>query len=396
MTIIGVEWSGSNSSPTLTRIGYDGTHATYSGPASGGTPFNAFGTWGNMQRVTVADDGSVTSTWGSFCYSDSDTALGQVMVQIPAFLFWTDTLNYNSYGGHARYYIADLSDIGQQITPYGILVAPHVLSTSDIHPLFYVDGSFVENAYVGAFEGFLDPNTSLLTSVAGRLPSTIDTNTDARSYAENRGTGWELTTIQALSALQLLSMVENATLNSQSAIGNGIVGASQPANTGATGSTGTDQGNLSYGTGANNTTAMSYRGVENLYGNLEMVVEGINISNYPTAYIAPQSRTRPVYYQWNELGSPYVAGPNLVNSGSGGWIKAMAPGTGLFYLLPITSGGSSSTYFCDQTWMPSLSNMVLYQGGNYADGAGAGIFAQRYEQVDTYPAGARLQYLPSA
>jgi len=397
MTIIGVNWAGNASSPTLTRIGHDGTNGTYTGPASGGTLFNSFGTWENMRRVNLWDDGTVTSTWGTRCYIDTNTgSLGQVMVQIPAFLCYMETYYYGS--GEARFYIADMGDIGSTVTLHSGLT--HTLTEADTHQLFVVDGNYVDYAYVSAFEGYLNQNTIMIDSVAGVTPTTFETNTVARSYAEARDTGWELMNIQALSALQLLYIIEYASLNSQSAIGNGITGAGALANTGATGTTGTDRGNLSYGTTGNSTTAMSYRGIENLWGNQRTVIDGLNVNTSLAAWIAPQSRTRPTYYQWADYASPYVSYGTILNGAGGSWIKAMIP-TGIFgantcYFLPITGSGSASTYFCDETWMASTGNNVLVAGGLYNDGTAAGIFAQRYEVVDTVAEGARLQYIPSA
>ncbi len=395
MTVIGVNWAGNASSPTLTRIGIDGTHSTYTGPVSAGTPFNTFGPWAGMQRVNVYDDGTVTTNWGTRCYSDTSTNLGQVMVQIPQFLFFTDPSDYN--GGQARYYIGETSDIGVTIQTTGIAPA-HTMAQSDVHPLFNVDGNYVDYAYVSAFEGYWDPTTLMMDSVAGVPPTTFTTNTLARSYAEARDTGWELMNIQALSALQLLFIVEYATLNSQAALGNGIVSASGIANTGATGTPGTDRGNLSYGTTSNSTTAMSYRGVENLWGNLQNVVDGLNVDTSNYAWIAPQSRTRPTYYEWELNASPYVKqSSTITNAGAGGWMKRPnQTATGSWNFLIGATGASSSTYFCNECWEATTGLLVLNQGGNYNDSTGAGLFAQRYTVTDATPAGARLQYLPSS
>jgi len=397
MTVIGVKWVGNASSPTLTRIGHDGTNSTYTGPASGGTLFNSFGTWGEMRRVNLWDDGTVTSSWGTRCYTDSYVNdLGQVMVQIPAFLCWIDRSGAGS--GDARFWVGLPSDIGTVVDTYGLAPA-HTFSETDTHPLFIVDGNYVDYAYISAFEGYIN-NDMVLESVAGVTPSTIDTQTDARTYAESRGTGWELMTIQATSALQVLYMVEYATLNSQSAIGNGITSAGGIANTGATGSTGTDRGNLTYGTTGNSTTAMSYRGVENLWGNISCAVEGLNVNASRVPWIAPQSRTRPTYYQWSTFSSPYVTQTSAIfNSGAGSYIESLMPYQSkscVSAFLGYTGGGTSSTYFCDDAWLPTTGNLVMMQGGRYNDAAGAGIFAQRFNVIDTISTGGRLQYLPSA
>lgn len=396
------------SSPTLTRIGYDGTANTYTGPASGGAAFDSHGVWGQMTRINVWEDGSPGAVWNTRCYTDTDTTnYGPVMVRIPRFLYWADKSNY-SYT-HGRYYIADPSMAGQVSIPrYSPSQdgAPHPLTDDDTHPLFIVDGEIVDYAYVSAFEGYLN-SAAKIESTAGKTPSLFATNTLARTYAENRDLGWELMTIQAWSAIQALFMVEYARLDSQAAIGNGITGAAGVANTGATGSTGTDRGNATYGTTGNATTEMCYRGIENIFGNMQTVIDGLNVDSSLHAWIAPQSRNRSTYcYAWAQYETPYVdtetAWPyvSVLNGGSGG-SYIMAPNRSSTSMpvwpnLPYTGGGSSSTYWCDKTWMAATGNNVLLAGGRYDDAAAAGMFAQRFTVVDTVMSGARLQYLPSA
>lgn len=397
----GVNWAGNASSPTLTRIAMDSTNATYVSlgyPESGGAAFDSFtynsAPWANMKRVNLWDDGAVTSTWGTQCYTDTDTDdRGQVMVQIPRFLFYIDLSYYAS--GKAYFYIADpcAANRGSVMQANGVY---HALTDADTHPLFTVDGKNVDYAYISAFEGYVN-DSGVMESKAGVAPTSIDTQTDARIAAEARGQGWELMNIDAYSALQLLYMVEYATLNSQAAIGNGITSAAGVANTGATGTTGTDRGNLTYGTTGNSTTAMSYRGVENLWGNMRTVVDGINIDSSNKIWgVTSPSRTRPTY-AWSTYTSPYVNiyATALLNGGAGSYIKTIIPtdphGS---WFLPYTGGGSSSTYWCDETWEPTTGDLAVFPGGQYNDGAGAGIFAQRFLAADSAAGGARLQYLP--
>lgn len=392
MTIIGVAWTTNASSPTLTRIGQVGDAGSYTGPASAGALFDAWagGPWKGMQRCNVWDDGSLTSVHGTRCYTDTDVGtLGQSMVQIPAFLYFVDP---SSTANTIKFYIGLPSDIGSWIQTSGGWYGYYQLSAADMHPLFVVDGTNVADAYVSTYEGYFNTTTAMIESKAGVAPSTFGTNTLAREYAENRGTGWELMTIQALSALQLLYIVEYASLNSQASVGNGFTGTTLQ-NTGATGSTGTDRGNLTYGVTANATTAMSYRGVENLFGNMQTQIEGLNVDASQYAWVAPQSRTRPSYYTWAYV-APYVKYSTILNGGAGSFMKTHCA-TPAYTFLPLAGAGNATTYCCDEIFEAAAGDNVLLSGGQYDDTTAAGIFAQRYTVVDTVASGARIQYLPS-
>ena len=151
-----------------------------------------------------------------------------------------------------------------------------------VHPAFSRNSVTKAQIYLGAYEGYYD-GVSKLQSVAGVTPTTgaspIDWSEDAyRSAAELRGTGWEQMDYLTLCAVQLLCLLEYGTFCMTGTIGYGITNDTAMHNTGETGSTGTQRGNTTYGTTANQTTAMSYRGIENLYAHLFHVVDGINFN----------------------------------------------------------------------------------------------------------------------
>lgn len=138
----------------------------------------------------------------------------------------------------------------------------------------------------------------LLCSVAGKKPISgklggVGSKTQFETMANNIGSGWHLNTIKAESANQLLMMIELGRFNTQAAIGQGVV--SCPSNgsyncssyTGATASLGNATGMAtettyeSAGTETVNTTngklSVTYRGVENPWGNIWKHTNGINL-----------------------------------------------------------------------------------------------------------------------
>lgn len=180
---------------------------------------------------------------------------------------------------------------------YYVSATPH--AGFKIHPAFVVDGKELDKVYMSAYEACLydtsaktynltdEQNGDFTASTGDKLSSiakakpvsgqTQNATIDAyRQTAHNRGTGWELDLIQTLSATQLLFMVEYASLNSQEAIADGRCHITDDAKsnlatlTGATASLGDASGSDSA------TGSVSYRGQENLWGDIYSVTDGLN------------------------------------------------------------------------------------------------------------------------
>ena len=121
-----------------------------------------------------------------------------------------------------------------------------------------------------------------LSSVAGSFPacglSASFHRKNCRSIAQNRGAGWSLPYPATICCSLLLFAVEYATFDVQRAIGSGIVqkdseaAAPPPDICGQTSSLGNASG---MATGVNGKVGVSYRGEENLWGNLAIYVDGV-------------------------------------------------------------------------------------------------------------------------
>ncbi len=231
------------------------------------------------QAVTVGEgESAVTYAAGTIV---------QVMVEQPKFYYkgvplLMEKTTKGAIIRKARYYVSDTPKVGFKI-----------------HPDFVVNGVENDYSYHSAFEGSLydvsagayilddsqiaDFNADMLASIANAKPisglTQNLTRANTRKLAQKRGTGWEQMTVQAESATQLLFMIEYANLNMQSKIGNGAVskaddGKSNMAeNTGATITLGNASGAV---VNANGIQIVSYRGEENLYGNIWKWSDGIN------------------------------------------------------------------------------------------------------------------------
>jgi hypothetical protein len=354
-----------------------------------------------MGRVSLRPDGSTSSrcatnqtslqtaaNWGDNCYSDTDDTGGeQKMVYIPQFCYYVDYVA-------AHNIVWWVGQVGDQFTLQAadgtFTGGTYTFSSSDIHQAFIVDSVAKSAAYVSAYEGYYNSGLGYIESKAGVTPTgtdnaTVTTGTLMRTYVEAAGVGWEIATVQMYSALQYLYVIEYASLNSQSALGYGFTNTTLQ-NTGTT----TSYGNASYG-GAN-TVAMSFRGVENLWGNTRTFIEGMNV-NSGAVYISPQSRGHT--YAWGISTSPYASASVTIPSANS-YITAVASSPAWAFLPSAASGGSASTYFCDQETEASGWAAELF-GGYYTSSNNAGVFAQFAAFTATHANVncVRVQYLPS-
>ena len=282
-----------------------------------GADFDSIGAFGGRRRCNVTNEGTVIAYYGDAGYTETgkltkavtvdgtEYPVGypvQVMVEQPRFYYRVVPLVLepveNGRGCHlrkARYYVSDTPRAGFRL-----------------HPAFISNGKEKQAVYLSAYEGCLwdasastyikddaqvgDFSTDMLSSIAGAKPASGVgvqnlSRSNARQLAENRGPGWEMAYAATLSVSQLLMVIEYASFHMQRAIGQGAVsktddGVSNLAeNTGATASLGNASGTATNG---NNIQMVSYRGEENLWGNIMEMVDGMNVLN-PDPFTAGQS-----------------------------------------------------------------------------------------------------------
>jgi hypothetical protein len=198
-----------------------------------------------------------------------------------------------------------------------------------------------------------------------------------RTRARAIGTGWGIQDFNLISAIQLLMIVEFGTFNTQTAIG---MGRTQLNNgdwadgsyyglNGLSNNIGNATGNVNYSGDADDAGAdlnyMSYRGIENFYGNVWKWVDGINVQDN-----VPFISNSPALFADDTFTGSYIsAGITMINSD--GWQNTLAQvGTGFF---PVSVGAGSSTKITDYYWQNS-GNRVVMLGGAADNGSAAGAF----------------------
>jgi hypothetical protein len=192
-------------------------------------------------------------------------------------------------------------------------------------------------------------------------------------------------TYRAIQAIQTLYLIEYADFDTQTTIGRGYVDAAvgsgnESINTGATISLGNASGE---GSGSVGLRAMSYRGIENWYGNIFKFVDGLNIEGNHKAYIANES------FASDTFTSPYVLEGTLSSSNT--FVTNI-----LFPEFLATAVGGSSTSHLHDEYFQNTGNRVAHQGGNWNIGFNSGGFGFRMSSNTTSSGsstGTRIQIL---
>lgn len=356
-------WNFGSSSTALTRLTptsdpnrYVNTNITTNpspavGTGAGSSPFDGYMPWAGMEEYNIINNAvSYKKGESGFSRSSYDT-----MVYIPEFYYKivNDTSNSKRY-----FYIANGATTG-----------------FTKHP-----GS---GKYVGKYN-----TISGYYSKTAAAPLVSITRAAARTGSKNKGSKWSQYDYATWCAIWLLYLVEFADWNSQTKIGRGVVDESSQINNGATDSMTYHTGRAS---GTDGTTAVLYRGIENLWGNIYDWVDGINVNK------------RKVYICTDR--SKYADGTssNYMDTGfslpvSLGYIKTLSVYSGADWaFIPTASGGSASTYVPDNVFLNVLIWAGLCIGGNSTieDPAGLFMFNANFSATSSYSyVGARLLFNP--
>lgn len=278
--IIGLHADFANN--TFTRLGA-------AAGKNAGSDFDIFQMYGGRKRCNVLDDGTITAYYGDANFAE-DGSNGQVMVYQPRFYYKVVPLNLepqtDGYGYHLRcadYYVSSIPKNGFKLHPafYDENGKPvdHILFSAYEGSIFDTSA----NSYLANDEQIADFSADKLSSIAGVKPcsgySQSLTRVNSQRLAQNRGRGWYSDTVKAESANQMLMTIEYAGFNMQAAIGKGVVSdmrsitGNLSVNTGKTSSLGNSTGSAD---GTDGTTPISYRGIENPWGNITKFLSGFN------------------------------------------------------------------------------------------------------------------------
>lgn len=379
-----------------------------------GSDFNAFPMYGQRRRVVVDSNGVIDETGSPENITENDTNV-DVMVYQPKFYYKVVPLKLEKQSGGLGYHIRKAN--------YYISATPH--AGFKIHPLFYdANGNEIDYVLFSAYEAsymwqrqvstnvysdtiFHDgvdtdttiDTTAVLKSLPGVKPISGQYKAMNKVNLENcalrKSSNWHLDTIQSVAANQLLIAIEYGTFNTQSAIGLGIVNNSNSNSNNCsslTGSTSAETFNTASGMASetiydvagtetpfntNGKVAVSYRGMENPWGNIWKHVNGINIwgdgtMNGGQVYIADNFN----FNESSHSGNYKSAGFTIANTS--GYISAFGYGDeeNDWLFMPSETAGNSSLPVGDNLWCTSNLNgyRIALLGGDWANAYYAGDF----------------------
>lgn len=400
----------------------------------GGEPFDKVRAMGGRKRCNLTDDGVVVAYQGDPAFSSSgvltqaatvgDTTYPvgtkvQVMVEQPKFYYkvvpmvlerTSDAADQGWKTRKVRYYISDTPKAGFKV-----------------HPQFICNGKENDYIYKSAYEGCLwdksaaayimddaqvaDFANDMLSSIANAQPASGKTQNltraNTRKLAQNRGHGWEQQYAAVLAGTQLLMLIEYGNFNSQNNIGAGVTnkpwledGVNYSELTGATVNLGNASGAV---TNANGYNVVSYRGEENLWGNIWKWEDGLNIKN-PSTFAADDGQVGVLYaadhgFADDTGAAPYEDTGIRVPYVNWSYISAFGYSEAYDWLFVGVEGkGNSSVPVGDCVQNVNPGWRVARSGADWESGATAGVFClylgtsagDRYRDVS-----GRSVYIPS-
>ena len=243
-------------------------------------------------------------------------------------------------------------------------------------------GNRCSDFYLGAYKGYV--SSSKLYSKYNVSPTGSQTIGTFRTYARNRGTGYEQSGFFQLTYRQIMYLLKYKGQNAQSVIGRGYVDASAVDITGRTYDKGMD-----YGT-SSGTEHMKLFGLEDFYGNIHEFIDGIRSDANRQIYVSDGD--------FNDTGSDYIsAGTPSFSSDINGYLR-YPNGTNLAGFVGASQTyGRSSAYFCDFVYV--TKSRLVYFGGRFTEGTNGGVFRIAFSATASFTlayVGARLMFFKRA
>ena len=322
--------------------------------------------WKDMKRVLLdkitgvkirdfLSTDSETKDWGATEWINSNY---DVMVEIPKFFYNSTRTSW--------------------ITQLYLSLDP--LPNYKIHPAFERPDGIKDKVYLAAFEGYID-DSGLLRSIPYVQPTTNKTIAEFRAAAKagGRAEGFQLQNMYLRQAIALLFFTEFGNLNSQAVLSQGITNLesgteNHSQNTGKTLSLNNDSGQIiqttlengaTFQTGETATYPFSYRGIENLWGNIWEFVDGCMKTSDGLYFDIENDETTP-----SNMKEFYSRAD--VSASTSGYANQADERIGWGIIPKYSFNGSSSSYLSDYLWVDTGTRVALV-GALWHDGLSAGL-----------------------
>lgn len=334
--------------------------------------FNSMKPWGMLARCVVNPDHSVAyflHPENSNLKADGTPVdwveveeLGQnVMVQIPKFYYvkkWVEEQQAFIFGVTDKPVDTDFVNIDEwKVHPAFFRDRTKLCDDQDANPVE------VDYRYVGAFHGWVD-GKGRLRSLPHKPPITNRTIGVFRNHAKNMGVGWSQFDYYLLYAIQMLYITEYGHPDSQTMIGRGFVdGNNSSIETGGT----LQYGNNTFGE-TTGKQQMSYRGIEDLWGNVFNWVDGFILNRPSQGDISISNKG------FNDSGTGYetIGSTGSISEGN---IRHIRDEKELGFIPRTTGGSYENDGLYDYGRLDVFSDgRVARCGGAGSIGSQAGVF----------------------
>jgi hypothetical protein len=403
----GIRWDRTIADPVdaLTRLGDGVGMLVDTSDSPHISDFSSYMPFKGMERCNLNGTGDIMSVHGESQFIESAY---RTMVRMP-------------------YFFCKVVPPGTDVTgPWEYWISPYPLKGYKIHPAFlrwnYTgDTMRITDVFVGAFEA---ETVTSEKSIAGVAPKTNYSRTNFRAnFAALGAYGYLPMDWISWNALQWLYFIEYGSLKCQSPSGStargglstGITNGTAAEKTGWTsdvdvnehGFHSVDLGNLSGQVRCNTHSglpvyAMSYRGIENLWGNLYTAIDGVNIDTDMQYWIA--TTTAFADQTGGAFAYPYEPVGAYATTG-GGWLRYPS-----WYNIPNFAAdwffgshgwdldASGTTYCCDYSdWAEDFTVPRYPVVGGVYDTPGGGIWhfycGFTYDSI-SLNVGSRLMQIP--
>lgn len=388
-----------------------------------GAGFDSIAPWGGRYRCNLTDAGVELCKYGETGYTETGAlisavekdgvtyAIGtavQVMVKQPKFYYKVVPLKVERISGGTGYHLRKAR----------YFVSPNPKLGFKLHPLFKGDKDFV---YLSAYEGsiydvsastyildddvvadFTSSTGDKLCSIANAKPASGISNDLTRRkcgiLAENRGSGWYQSFIEATCATELLFLIEYNSFNTQNKIGAGNTSKTDDGSTSMTELTGATA-NLGNASGSvqntNNINIVSYRGEENFWGNIWKWVDGLTMYDH-VPYVCDDF----AFEESKKTGNYKEVG--FTAAGSDGYISAYGYDENydwLFIASEVGANSANSSVPVGDYYYQNTGYRVATLGGDWHAGGTAGGFSLGVGNAPSARGryvGGRLAYVPGA
>lgn len=409
LTWYGIEWDILNPNPLVTRIGNLGLHASL--------PVQS-----NMKGCMLNDDGTVnyylkSDDWtlraDGITAAVHDGSEGQVMIEIPAhWILFEDTIAFQRVKISAVEQVGWISRPVCYVSAYEAAVKRDTLTLSSVINLTtnYRGGNNI-SSWDGTYRTLIG------------MPATNISKTNFRTYARNRGVKWNILPDHVHNSLVWMYMIEYANKNSQAAInntldangcrqgglGSGVTTTDSTSWTnynstnpfvpcGHTNSLGNNSGEISIAPssypGGVSFMVNRYRGIENPFGHIWKVLDGIMI-NGTLSESQVYSTVNPAYFTDTITNMIYIG----LTLRSDNYFNLLLFGdTGCILPKSSSVAASALTFWCDYFYQSTSATLrAVYVGGVADYGSVAGFVCTYAIRAASYAytyLGSRLCLLP--